>query len=92
MPVVSLSNLRALAPTSIHIYFLKYGIREGENSILVSPLNYEMLVQQIIRVLMDAEVRDKLIMNGRKTAEAYSCRNAALRYEEFYRGILETVR
>jgi hypothetical protein len=45
-----------------------------------------MLVEQIIRVLLDAELRDKLIMNGRKTAEAYSRRNTAL--EEFYSGIL----
>jgi glycosyltransferase involved in cell wall biosynthesis len=86
MPVVSLSNLRASAPTSIRIYFLKYDIRDGENSMLVSTLNYEMLVERIIRVLLDAELRDKLIMNGRKTAEAYSRRNTAL--EEFYSGIL----
>jgi glycosyltransferase involved in cell wall biosynthesis len=86
MPVVSLSNLRASAPTSIPIYFLKYGTRDGENSMLVSPLNYEMLVERIIRVLLDAELRDKLVKNGRKTAEAYSRRNTAL--EEFYSGIL----
>jgi glycosyltransferase-like protein len=63
-------------------------LRDGENSMLVSPLNYEKLVEQIIRVLLDAELRDKLIMNGRKTAEAYSWGNTALKHEEFYKGIL----
>jgi len=67
-------------------------LRDGENSMLVSPLNYEKLVEQIIRVLLDAELRDRLIMNGRKTAEAYSWGNTALRHVEFYSGILESVK
>jgi glycosyltransferase involved in cell wall biosynthesis len=92
MPVVSLSNLRTSAPTSIRIYFLKYDIRDGESSILVFPLNYEKLVEQIIRVLLDAELRDELIKNGRETAEAYSGGNTALRHEEFYIGVLESIR
>jgi glycosyltransferase involved in cell wall biosynthesis len=51
-----------------------------------------MLVEQIIRVLLDAELRDRLIMNGRKTAEAYSWGNTALKHEEFYKGILGSIR
>jgi hypothetical protein len=31
-------------------------------------------------------------MNGRKTAEAYSWGNTALRHDEFYSGILESVK
>ena len=50
---------------------------------LVSPLNYDKLVERIIRVLVDAEFRDKLIKNERKTTEAYSWGNTALRHEEF---------
>ena len=57
----------------------------------VSPLNYEVLVEQIIRVLVDAELRDKLIENRGKTAEAYSWGNTALRHEEFYERVLEGV-
>jgi glycosyltransferase involved in cell wall biosynthesis len=57
---------------------------------LVSPLNYEKLVEKIVRVLLDAELRDELIMNGRKTAEAYNWGNTALRHEEFYRGVLKS--
>jgi glycosyltransferase involved in cell wall biosynthesis len=63
-------------------------LRDGENSMLVPFLNNDMLVEQIIRVLLDAELRDRLIMNGRKTAEAYSWGNTALRHDEFYKGIL----
>ena len=65
-------------------------LRDEENSMLVSPLNYEKLVEQIIRVLVDAELRDKLIENGRKTAEAYSWGNTALQHEEFYRRVLKS--
>jgi hypothetical protein len=31
-------------------------------------------------------------MNGRKTAEAYSWGNTALKHEEFYKGILGSIR
>lgn len=59
---------------------------------LVSPLNYEKLVEHIIRVLLDVELRDKLLKNGRKTADAYSWGNTALSQEEFYSGLLGGVR
>jgi glycosyltransferase involved in cell wall biosynthesis len=67
-------------------------LRDGENSILVSPMDYEALAHGIIRVIENPELRDRLIRNGRKTAEAYSWRITALRHEEFYKGILENVR
>jgi glycosyltransferase involved in cell wall biosynthesis len=63
-------------------------LRDGENSMLVSPLNSDKLVEGIIRILVDVELRDRLIRNGRKTAEAFSWGNTALRREEFYRGVL----
>jgi glycosyltransferase-like protein len=64
-------------------------LREGKNSILVSSMDYEALAHGIVRVMENPELRDKLITNGRKTAESYSWRNTALRHEEFYRGILK---
>src|SRR3990170_7412405 len=66
-------------------------LKEGENALLVSPMDYEALAQQIIRVLEKSELRDKLIRNGIKTAHAYNWRNTALRHMEFYSGILEGV-
>lgn len=51
-----------------------------------------MLVERIVRVLLDAELRDELIENGRKTAEAYSWGNTALRHEEFYNGVLVVIK
>jgi Glycosyltransferase len=66
-------------------------LKDEENALLGSPMGYETLVQQIIRVLENAEPRDKLIRNRIKTAQAYSWRNAALRHSEVYRGILEGV-
>jgi len=66
-------------------------LKDGENALLVSPMDYETLAQQIIKVLEKTELRDKLIRNGIKTAQAYSWRNTALRHLEFYSGILESV-
>src|SRR3989304_4103379 len=67
-------------------------LKDGENALLVSPMDYETLAQHIISVLEKTELRDKLIRNGRETAQAYSWRNTALRHLEFYSGILESVR
>jgi len=67
-------------------------LKEGENALLVSPMDYEALAQQIIRVLDKSDFRDRLIINGIKTAQAYSWQNTALRHSEFYSGILESVR
>jgi glycosyltransferase involved in cell wall biosynthesis len=67
-------------------------LKDGENALLVSPMDYEALGQQIIRVLEEGELRDRLTRNGRETAEIYSWRNTALRHEGFYRGVLESVR
>ncbi len=66
-------------------------LKDGENSLLVSPMDYESMAQQIIRVLEKTELSDRIIRNGIKTAQAYSWRNTALRHVEFYRGVLEGV-
>lgn len=66
-------------------------LRDGENAILISPMDYESLAQRIIKVLEEPLLRDKLIRNGRETAQSYSWRNTALRHAEFYSGILEGV-
>jgi glycosyltransferase-like protein len=63
-------------------------LKNEENALLVSPTDYKALARGIIRVLEKTELRDKLVRNGIKTAEAYRWRNTALRHEEFYRGIL----
>jgi glycosyltransferase involved in cell wall biosynthesis len=55
-------------------------------------MDYKGLAQQIIRVLEEGELRDKLIWNGIKTAQVYSWRNTAIRHEEFYERVLEGVR
>ncbi len=67
-------------------------LKDEENALLVSPMDYDGLAHQIIEVLEKTELRDRLIRNATKTAQAYSWKNTALRHEEFYRGILEGVR
>ena len=54
-------------------------------------MDYKCLAQQIIRVLEKTELQDRLIINGIKTAQAYSWRNTTLRHEEFYGRVLEGV-
>lgn len=67
-------------------------LRDWENALLISPMDYETLAQHIISVIENDELRDKLTRNGRETAQSYSWQNTALRHEEFYSGILESVR
>ncbi|MGH7801142.1 MAG: MSMEG_0565 family glycosyltransferase [Thermodesulfobacteriota bacterium] len=67
-------------------------LEDEKNALLVSPMDYKALAQQIIRVLEKTELRYKLIGNGIKTAQVYSWRNTALRHSEFYNRILEGVR
>jgi glycosyltransferase involved in cell wall biosynthesis len=67
-------------------------LEDKKNALLVSPMDYEALAQQIIRVLEENELQDKLIRNGMKTAQVYSWRNTAIRHEEFYERVLEGVR
>ena len=63
-------------------------LRDGKNALLVSPMHYESLAQQIIRVLEKPQLQDRLTRNGKKTAQTYSWRNTALRHSEIYKGIL----
>src|SRR5574341_933695 len=64
-------------------------LKDGENALLVSPMDYKTLAQQIIRVLEKTELGDKLAKNGIKTAQAYSWQNTATRHLEFYSSFLE---
>src|SRR3970040_3000731 len=47
-------------------------LKDEENALLVSPMDYKALARQIIRILEKAELRNQLLMNGQTTATAYS--------------------
>ncbi len=64
-------------------------LRNGENSILIAPMDYRALAHEIIRLLEENELRQKLVVNGVETAKKYSWRSTALRHIEIYEGILE---
>jgi hypothetical protein len=55
-------------------------------------MNCKALAQQIIRVLEEAKLRDKITRNGRETAQVYSWQSTALRHTEFYSGVLESAK
>lgn len=63
-------------------------LKDGENAFLFEPLDYDTLAEGIISIIEKTELRQRLIENGKKTAESYSWRNTALKHEEFYSKIL----
>lgn len=63
-------------------------LRDGDNSILVSPADFKSLAYRLIEVLGDGELRQRLVRGGRKTAEMFSWENTALEHARFYSGIL----
>jgi glycosyltransferase-like protein len=66
-------------------------LKDSENAILIPPMDHEALAQEIISVLEDEDLREKLATNGLRTAKSYSWRNTALMHSEFYNRILEGV-
>lgn len=63
-------------------------LRDRENSLLVSPMDHESIASRIIELYDSQELRQRLALGGRKTAEEYSWENAALGHVRFYAGIL----
>lgn len=63
-------------------------LRDRENSLLVSPTDFESVASLIIELAEDGELRRRLALEGRATAEGYSWENAALGHAGFYKGIL----
>ncbi|MEW6144408.1 MAG: MSMEG_0565 family glycosyltransferase [Thermodesulfobacteriota bacterium] len=66
-------------------------LRDGLNSLLVSPMDHEAIASRIIELSDDGELTTRLARKGRETAEEYSWENAALGHVTFYSGILNDV-
>jgi glycosyltransferase-like protein len=64
-------------------------LKDSENALLIPPMDHEALAQEIIDVLENEDLREKLATNGLKTAQSYSWRKTALRHLELYESILE---
>ncbi len=62
---------------------------DEENSLLISPMDYDEMAQKIIMVFDNLGLRSKLIENGRSTAIIYSWENAARKHIDFYNEILK---
>mgnify|MGYP001230877922 CR=1 FL=1 len=67
-------------------------LRDGENSLLVSPDDHEAIASGIIELSGNDELRKRLASGGRETAGEYSWENAALGHVRFYAGILTGMR
>jgi glycosyltransferase involved in cell wall biosynthesis len=67
-------------------------LRDGENSLLVSPTDHEAIASGIIELSGNDELRKRLASGGRETAGEYSWENAALGHVRFYAGILNGMR
>jgi glycosyltransferase involved in cell wall biosynthesis len=62
---------------------------DEENSLLISPMDYDEMAQKIIMVFDNLGLRSKLIENGRSTAIIYSWENTAQKHIDFYNEILK---
>jgi len=63
-------------------------LRDRENSLLVPPTDSGQVASLIIELAEDGELRRRLALRGRETAEEYSWENAALGHVRFYGTIL----
>ncbi len=59
-------------------------VEHGKQGLLVEPKNEEMLAMALIRVLADADLRQKLGEAGREKAMLYSWRKVSQRILDFY--------
>jgi glycosyltransferase-like protein len=66
-------------------------LKDSENAILIPPMDHEALAQQIISVLENKDLTDKLAKEGLKTAKSYSWGNTALMHSELYNRIVQKV-
>ena len=63
-------------------------LRDRENSLLVSPTDCDQIASLIIELSENGELRRRLALGGRETAEGYSWENAALGHVRLYGTIL----
>ncbi len=63
-------------------------MQDGENSLLVPPLDFGALAQGIIMILEDGVLYEKLKAGGRSTAGQYGWQSVALEHLDIYRSIL----
>jgi len=62
-------------------------LKDSENAVLIPPMDHEALAQEIIGVLENEDLREKLATNGLMTAKSYSWRNTALMHSDLYNRI-----
>jgi glycosyltransferase-like protein len=62
-------------------------LRDRENALLISPMDFESLAHGITEVIENAELRSGLMENGAKTAGMYSWESAAQKHVAFYNEI-----
>ncbi|MCX8174152.1 MAG: glycogen synthase [Thermoplasmata archaeon] len=67
---------------------IKEVIQDGKNGVLVEPGNVEALAEAINRVLADDELRERLIVEGRRRAEEFAWERIARKTYLLYREVL----
>ena len=58
--------------------------RDGENALLVPPDSASALAEALASIMGDSVLADRLALNGRQTAEAFSWDDIVERYERVY--------
>ncbi len=63
-------------------------ISEGKNGVLIDPYDIPALTESIIKLVQDEELRKKLSLEARRTAENFNPKNAAKSMIKVYESIL----
>jgi len=64
-------------------------LKDGNNSLLASPMDYELFSENIIKVIEDDKLNNKLVEGGLKTANLYSWETTAEGHLAIYENILK---
>lgn len=57
---------------------------DGENGLLVTPGNYELMAAAILNIITDVEMRKKMSSSARKSADRFTWLEIAKQYESVY--------
>lgn len=84
-PLQAMACGAALVTTAVE-GVTEYGVHE-HNCLLCEPGNVDAMRGQIVRLIHEAELRERLRSNGPKTAEAFSVEQSARRLLEFLKEV-----
>jgi glycosyltransferase involved in cell wall biosynthesis len=69
---------------------IPYFVRDGENGLVVEMKDYRALAEAVMRVVLDGDLRRRLIAGGRRTARECSWDAVKIKWAEIYSSLVTT--